>query len=458
MNNNDMVLMYASIILMVMTAGAAAQTNSFAPHDTTPAIVHLEQYTSGEREVSQTDPIVRPVGWSPDGKFAWIVQELDRPRARELRSTFAFIIVDTVTDEIVFVLEDGGFSVPAGQRQLDPAQAWEIAWERNNAAFTGELETHGVVIGAGTELLGFPLEDAVRSYDAATSTTSSISQLGEQGIVSYAITMIRNGGEYKTISAASVLHDLDVWIAGCFRSPYQNRVAVVYGREHRTAEGERRVEFSLTGSHLDVGFSWKTWPSFRAAAAWSSLTPRDVAAIVAAGADVNRLHLDEHLSPLMQAASHNEDPAVIQALIDAGADVNAGDLLFNRRVIMYASANNANPAVIETLLAAGADPNLWGSLSSPANALDAATRNANWAVMAPLLRAGVEVNHGAPSSGYSSLMNAARLAHDPRPIELLLDFGADITARDEIGQTAWDHAQQNPALQGSYILDRLAIE
>ena len=30
--------------------------------------------------------------------------------------------------------------------------------------------------------------------------------------------------------------------------------------------------------------------------------------------------------------------------------------------------------------------------------------------------------------------------------------------RDEVGQTAWDHAQQNPALQGSYILDRLAIE
>ena len=60
-------------------------------------------------------------------------------------------------------------------------------------------------------------------------------------------------------------------------------------------------------------------------------------------------------TPLMYAATGNEDPEVITALVNAGADVNATSLA-GWTPLMYAVRDNPNPEVVLRLLDLGADP------------------------------------------------------------------------------------------------------
>ena len=86
---------------------------------------------------------------------------------------------------------------------------------------------------------------------------------------------------------------------------------------------------------------------------WSFDTDEEVNAWIKAGANVNARDSFEK-TPLMHAASFNENPAVIEALIKAGAKVNAKND-FGKTALMYAAWFNRNPAVIEALIKAGAD-------------------------------------------------------------------------------------------------------
>ena len=82
--------------------------------------------------------------------------------------------------------------------------------------------------------------------------------------------------------------------------------------------------------------------------------PAAVAALLAAGADVNARNRSG-LTPLHLAASSNENPAVIGLLLEAGANLEARDDEGRTPLHRAVLWNHQNPAVIEALLDAGAN-------------------------------------------------------------------------------------------------------
>lgn len=143
----------------------------------------------------------------------------------------------------------------------------------------------------------------------------------------------------------------------------------------------------------------------------------EIADAIRSGEDVNAED-PNGTTVLMMAAGFNEDADAVKLIVEAGAEVNSRDLN-GVTPLMYAANFNTNPLVAELLIKAGAEVNLH-------------TVRRITALM------------------FASISN-------PRPelIHLLLDAGADSSSRDELGNTALDHAELNPALQGTEAYERL---
>ena len=72
------------------------------------------------------------------------------------------------------------------------------------------------------------------------------------------------------------------------------------------------------------------------------------------------------------------------------------------------------------------------------------------------LAAGAEVNARAAVLGHTPLHLAAQFNGNPAVIEVLLDAGADATARDLSDNTPWDYARDREGLKGSDVYSRLS--
>ena len=111
----------------------------------------------------------------------------------------------------------------------------------------------------------------------------------------------------------------------------------------------------------------------------------DIAALAAAGADVNATTGGVRLTPLQVAVWWRASLATVQALLDAEATVDATDLLGLTALHRAAHDRRTDPAVVAALLAAGANPNAQDNLGR--TPLDHATEaNLNDAAVADLLR------------------------------------------------------------------------
>jgi ankyrin repeat protein len=82
-----------------------------------------------------------------------------------------------------------------------------------------------------------------------------------------------------------------------------------------------------------------------------------IAALLAAGADANRLSVEGE-TPLMVVA-RTGNVASARLLVAAGSDVDARELWGGQSALMWAAAQS-QPAMVEFLLASGADPDARG--------------------------------------------------------------------------------------------------
>ena len=170
-----------------------------------------------------------------------------------------------------------------------------------------------------------------------------------------------------------------------------------------------------------------------------------VQALLDAGADVTAREAMGG-TPLMFAASYNESPKVLQLLIDAGADLEARNGRGNTP-LMFAARDNENPEVLRLLLEAGADLEARNMLDSTP-LMFAAEKNESAEVLQLLLDAGADLETH-DGMGWTALMYVARYSDNPAMVHVLIDADADTTATNPDLESAWDLIQENEALSGT---------
>lgn len=187
-----------------------------------------------------------------------------------------------------------------------------------------------------------------------------------------------------------------------------------------------------------------------------------VAMLLKAGADVNR-RTEGGAGVLIAVARKNPMTEIAELLIEAGADVNAADEE-GETPLLVAALFTENPAIINVLLNAGADARK--TLGDGGSAADLAALNPrlkNTEVHRRLRRAGMAFvslcMEGAPdevalalrngvdveertADGETPLMLAAAFNSSIEVVEMLLDAGARVNARNNRGRTALMYAAQ----------------
>ena len=302
-------------------------------------------------------------------------------------------------------------------------------------------------IGESTQLQITALDANGHPMDADVSLSSSdpaVASVNEEGVV----TALANGK--ATISATvrdqqrSLSHFVDITVA---RPPLtvsgDPNVSDALGRTplHAAAMANAPMLIAaLVAAGADVEASDKDgYTALHAAAA--SNAPAAIAALAEAGADVAARDRDG-FTPLLRAAASTSS-AAITALLAAGADANERDGL-GRTPLHLAGllAKNWTIEIVQAttaaLLEAGADPNARDyQRATPLH--NAAGVGNSLAMTAVLLEAGADPNLRASfvnvAGGWTPLRAWVSVGQDPDILAALLEAGTDIETRDDDGNS-----------------------
>ena len=158
---------------------------------------------------------------------------------------------------------------------------------------------------------------------------------------------------------------------------------------------------------------------------WAARSGRvaSINALAAAGADIQG-GIETGFSPLHLAAKMGYAHAIV-SLVSAGADVNATTP--DRDTPLHLAARKGQASAIQALIAGGADAEARNRLGT---ALDQARDDA--AVKA-LAASGAEINVQREEGMFGTALHNAAKRNDTARMAILLEAGADVDARDELG-------------------------
>jgi ankyrin repeat protein len=142
-----------------------------------------------------------------------------------------------------------------------------------------------------------------------------------------------------------------------------------------------------------------------------------------------------HLANGLVNAANDGDLAAVRSWLDRGADVNAGSPALNTETALMRAAANGRRDIAQFLLARGADPNVRhtgiGQLQGR-TALLFAIDNSGAGVVGLLLDAGADIN-AKDALGETPLTLALERGR-PDLARVLVDRGADVNAKNRFGR------------------------
>ena len=197
-----------------------------------------------------------PVGWSRDGKFAYYLEPVDE----ECGCYFAQLVIrDLRTDKVLWKFDNDP------QKRVDAkgdviADDMRKLWRRNQKMFSDKLRENGIIPVARFGLLGRSFVSGGHAFTATVIAPKGQDDDGSDRVKSIRVDLGTPALGRKTLytsdySANMYTSPLDAAIAGVFKSPYENRVAVVLLEVQRGWEGPpNTVDVDIIGADLTTGF------------------------------------------------------------------------------------------------------------------------------------------------------------------------------------------------------------
>lgn len=208
-----------------------------------PASVDIMAYSTRKPDGFFTVSEIFPVGWSRDGKFAYITKVSVGGRGGTL---FTYFIVDTVTDKVVSEFED------------DWSDSSDVSIEesirKKMDIYSSQMHKYKILEGEGVRFFNFPIKDGGKTYEAKLEVVNKADEdpfLGSIQQVDVFVTL--DGSISKRIYSKGDTRAYSYWIAGYFLSPFEKRALVIIGEEKRAFEGTHG-DFIFSGCSLERGF------------------------------------------------------------------------------------------------------------------------------------------------------------------------------------------------------------
>jgi hypothetical protein len=217
---------------------------------------YVRSYRGGPIQKLYTEAFF-PIGWSRDGKFAYYVEPVDE----ECGCYYAELaIIDLRTDKLLWEfknkplerMNEKGEPIPDDMRQL---------WKRNGTMFTEKLREHKIEQLSRFTLLPATFRIAGKSFTAKVISVKGDDPDGLNRIRKLSLDLTSPSLGKKTLYNAEYKGDdmyaspLDVAVAGVFKSPFEDRAAIVMINVQRGWEGPpHTVDVRIAGADLVKGF------------------------------------------------------------------------------------------------------------------------------------------------------------------------------------------------------------
>lgn len=200
-----------------------------------------------------------PLGWSKDGKFAYMLSRDPGGAGYEEVGFFRWVIIDLNTDKILW----------ESKRGLEPGLPKSIlnSYDQNKAfgwiypnllpKYQKYFNQYKIIIQPTLKLQSFPVVYNNVKYYAAIKDVSRVTKYDFPGIIGRYRLVVTKSGKSKTVSQYVNPNQLvlDAQVVGYLKSPYEPRIAIAVGQIHRGWEGPPNpVEIVLSGCRLDKGF------------------------------------------------------------------------------------------------------------------------------------------------------------------------------------------------------------
>lgn len=197
-----------------------------------------------------------PIGWSRDGKLAYYLEPFDEACGCYFAE---LIILDLRNDKILYHFKND----PESRVDVEGSPIEDDIrklWRRNQKLFSEKLREHRIVPSASFPILGRTFRSGRRSYSAKMTVKKIYDDgFGLNRVRTATLELSSPGLGKKTIFTVDHSNEpispLDSAIAGVFKSPFENRAAVIMINVQRGWEGPPHiVEVKIAGADLVTGF------------------------------------------------------------------------------------------------------------------------------------------------------------------------------------------------------------
>ena len=193
----------------------------------------------------------RPIGWSKDGKLAYVVEPADQACGCYF---FKIEVQDMVEDQVLWEWEY------SSEEEGSPYQNLEEVWKGEYEKFKTVLNQQGILPLEKVDYQpGFKFSHADKSYRILLDLKQKKADWNYFDAITEESIKVESKGEgIKQVYSHSAMEFsllMDANIAGVLKSPFEDRIAIVYRLENRGYEGPPNVlDCRLIGCDLGNGF------------------------------------------------------------------------------------------------------------------------------------------------------------------------------------------------------------